>query len=871
MLQVQCPDCSKTYDVADDLAGKTAKCRECGAPIPIPIPKLHANADNTATRTKPASATSASSSSLKATMNSPTKPVPTKSSPPKPTTAPPAKSKPTTKQKTAPKKRSVDDFFEDDVSDGDDYDEMEEVEELDEVEDYGETRQRPKSRRKKHSAKGAQQAGRVGAFVAAGAGKLAWTIWLWVMRATGAFGLLFLVFATIGLFLRPTLGGFGVIFLMFGMLLMGMKGVCGVGIPWSSDSKIEGFAAEVIGSLLVLISNPVGWGVILLLIGYVRLENGMLSIGPRHNAAVLQPEAVQNPNQPGLATPVASGGTATESFQIANIPIPEFQNLSPLRPIGPQIQFASSRAIPIGQVAGTQMQFSYYEPIGAHSPQSLSCVIVASAGTNLLVGNAAPTPEYEKETRPYVDAGFAVLGISLDGEISDLQTSSDAEFSRGYQQFRAAAAGLVNVRNGIEFLTRKVPQVDPQRIFIAGHSSAGTLALLAATHEPRLRGCAAYCPRSDVEALLRPMYHQQNVDRTLPDLRNFAKQSSPLVQVSRTTRPVFLFHAADDSNTPVAESRRFRQLLQSNNKQVDYVEVLTGDHYDSMIQQGIPRAIPWMRQLAATSAAAVPATAQATTPNRTNPGVPKGAELPAFPFGNLPPPSNIPRQPVGRVVTFRFQSFAGNGDSIAAARQALKETAWADLNDLQIDPEKGEIRIGQLGGSVSTEPARQALTAAGFEMLPGVSIGNKSAIPVATTVPNVKSQPNTEPETTPPPTANAPAKSPSANTTTTKPAPKDKPPATSPPAKARENQAPRRIVKFRYERFSGKGSSDKALRDALKRFEWANPEDIVLDIKDHEIRIGLLKESSDFEPARKALSNAGFVMAPGVTTATVKD
>ncbi len=869
MLQVQCPDCSKTYDVADDLAGKTAKCRECGAPISIP--QLRANADNAANRTKPDSATSASASSLKAAIATPAKPAPTKPLSPKPTTAPLAKSKPTAKQKPAPKKRSVDDFFEDDGNDGDDYDELEEVDELDEVEDYGATRKRPKSRRKKHSANSAQQVGRVGAFVAAGAGKLAWTIWLWVMRATGAFGLLFLVFATIGTFLRPNLGSFGVIFLMFGMLLMGMKGVCGVGIPWSRDSKVEGFAAEVIGSLLVLISNPVGWGVILLLIGYIRLENGMLSIGPRQNVEVVQPEAVQNPIQPGLVTPVASGVTATDSFQIANIPIPEFQNLPPLRPIGPQIQFASSRAIPIGQVAGTQMHFSYYEPIGAHSPQSLPCVIVASAGTNLLVGNAAPTPEYDKETRPYVDAGFAVLGISLDGEISDLQTSSDAEFSRGYQQFRAAAAGLVNVRNGIEFLTRKVPQVDPQKIFIAGHSSAGTLALLAATNEPRLRGCAAYCPCSDVERLLRPMFSQRNVDRTLPDLRNFAKQSSPLVQVSRTICPVFLFHAADDSNTPVAESRRFRQLLQSNNKQVNYFEVLTGDHYDSMIQQGIPRAIPWMRQLATTSAATVPATAQATAPNRTNPGVPKGAELPAFPFGNLPPPSNIPRQPVGRVVTFRFQSFAGNGDSIAAARQALRETAWADLNDLEIDSAKGEIRIGQLGGSLSTEPAREALANAGFQMLPGVSIGNKSAIPVAATAPNTKSQPNTETETSSPTTANAPSKSPLPKTTTTKPAPKDKPPATSPPAKARENQTPRRIVKFRYERFSGKGSSDKALRDALKRFEWANPEDIVLDVKDHEIRIGLLMESSDFEPARKALSNAGFVLAPGVTTATVKD
>ena len=97
------------------------------------------------------------------------------------------------------------------------------------------------------------------------------------------------------------------------------------------------------------------------------------------------------------------------------------------------------------------------------------------------------------------------------------------------------------------------------------------------------------------------------------------------------------------------------------------------------------------------------------------------------------------------------------------------------------------------------------------------------------------------------------------------------PPATSPPEKPQESKSPRRIAKFRYERYTGKGSSANAVRDALKRFDWANQEDIVLDAKSHEIRIGLTAESPDYEPARKALQNAGFVLAPGVTTATIKD
>lgn len=866
MISVKCPDCSEVYEVSEELAGKVAKCRQCGGRIPIP--QLRANGDSAANRTQPAEP----------------KPVSAKMATPK-NAAPnsvPTKSKPVVKPTPVPKERLDDDVFDAEVIEDeviDDYGEVDEVEDYDDEEVDWQSRTRPKPGRKKNANKTAKKIGREGAFLATGVGKVAWKIWVISMRVTGVFGMLFMVLALLGAFLSFSIVAFGVVFLMFAMLLMGLKGVWGQGIPLSSESRIEGFAAEAIGSVLVLISNPAGWLVILLLIGTVHLENGRPVFGPRPDAAVVQPEGAAAPGLPGAAPPVVAGGNAINSFQIANVPVPTFQNLSALQPISPQIQFASSSAIPSGQIPGTRMRLSYYEPIRSHAPQSLPCVIVASAGTNLLVGNDVPSPQYLKETQPYVEAGFAVLGISLDGEVADLQKASDAEFSRAYQQFRDAAAGVVNVRNGIEFLTRQVPQVDPNRIFIAGHSSAGTLALLAATYEPRLKGCAAYCPRSDVVAQFRDVLAQPGVDRTLPNLRNFAQQSSPLVQVGRVNCPIFLFHAADDSNVPVTESRVFSQVLKNNNKRVDYVEVPNGDHYDSMIQQGIPRAIPWLRELASASGSATETTTASADPRRTpNTGVTPVPALPAFPFGNQPQPSNVPRAPTGRVVTFRFQSFTGNGDSTAAARQALRGIAWADPNDLEIDSAKGEIRIGQLGGSLNSEPARQALLAAGFQMLPGVTAGPKSANAPAGAPPNfncpptVQSPPNSEPEKpSPANTANEPAKSPPPSTATAKKNPPVATPTTSAPAKEREPRAPRRIVLFRYERFTGKGSFEKAAREALKRFDWANPEDIVLDAKNHEIRIGLLAESPDFEPARKALINAGFALTPKVTTATVKD
>ena len=45
------------------------------------------------------------------------------------------------------------------------------------------------------------------------------------------------------------------------------------------------------------------------------------------------------------------------------------------------------------------------------------------------------------------------------------------------------------------------------------------------------------------------------------------------------------------------ESARFAESLKRTNPQVTYVEVPRGGHYDSMIRDGIPKAIEWLGKL----------------------------------------------------------------------------------------------------------------------------------------------------------------------------------------------------------------------------------------------------------------------------------
>lgn len=57
-----------------------------------------------------------------------------------------------------------------------------------------------------------------------------------------------------------------------------------------------------------------------------------------------------------------------------------------------------------------------------------------------------------------------------------------------------------------------------------------------------------------------------------------------------------IFHAADDTNVPIAISREFVERMKAAGKDVTLIEVPIGNHYDSMIEEGIPAGTTWMKE-----------------------------------------------------------------------------------------------------------------------------------------------------------------------------------------------------------------------------------------------------------------------------------
>jgi dipeptidyl aminopeptidase/acylaminoacyl peptidase len=145
----------------------------------------------------------------------------------------------------------------------------------------------------------------------------------------------------------------------------------------------------------------------------------------------------------------------------------------------------------------------------------------------------------------------------------------------------------------LEYALQKIPEVDPAKIYASGHSSAATHALLFAEHEPRLAGVIAYAPGLNLEKRFGPA-GLRAVSLILPGAVDFLKQSDPMTHAARLKCPTLLFHAFDDSNCPIADTQELHAKLSARGTDVTLVTAATGDHYDSMVNEGLPAGVRWL-------------------------------------------------------------------------------------------------------------------------------------------------------------------------------------------------------------------------------------------------------------------------------------
>jgi dipeptidyl aminopeptidase/acylaminoacyl peptidase len=200
-------------------------------------------------------------------------------------------------------------------------------------------------------------------------------------------------------------------------------------------------------------------------------------------------------------------------------------------------------------------------------------------------GFAFSASDYDM-ARPFLAAGYAVVTPIMRGE-----NGQAGEFSMFYDELNDVLAATDHVR--------RQPWADPERIYIAGHSAGGTMAMLAGLASPHYRAIASFSGSPDQLAFWP---ENEPASRIVPfDTRNPAEYEmrSPLSYAASFKASARLFWGDQEfygSPEPFFRpyTQRTARLAREAGKNVEAVE-LAGDHFTA-VPEAVSRTIAFFAE-----------------------------------------------------------------------------------------------------------------------------------------------------------------------------------------------------------------------------------------------------------------------------------
>jgi pimeloyl-ACP methyl ester carboxylesterase len=339
-------------------------------------------------------------------------------------------------------------------------------------------------------------------------------------------------------------------------------------------------------------AQPAKWptrrSIMLAVLGIIVVANIVFMVWNRSQPRAFGP-SVSNPpiQQPRQENPVA---------QKPPVPVPPAANLKPagtvaILPVRPAMR-QTATGILRGQTTiahgGLKTDVVVLMPQGQAAPHSLPCLFYAPAGSDLITGMAL-RPSDEREAMPYAKAGFAVVLYSLSGDLPNTPTGY-LQITTAIPQYMSADGGLMNAHDAMEFAISRLQEVDPNQLYCAGHSSAATVALLFAQREPRIKGCVAFAPVTDVGGFV-PQDVFLAAAGQFAGFEQFVETHSPM-NLPAPACPTLIYHAEDDDVVPLSQSRSY---VTAKGAGVKLITVPTGKHRTAMLNGGQATAIQWLK------------------------------------------------------------------------------------------------------------------------------------------------------------------------------------------------------------------------------------------------------------------------------------
>lgn len=180
-----------------------------------------------------------------------------------------------------------------------------------------------------------------------------------------------------------------------------------------------------------------------------------------------------------------------------------------------------------------------------------------------------------RAAQPYHDAGFVVMAPMLRGE-----NGQPGNFSMFYDEVDDVLAAAKYLRS--------LPDVDPHRIFVAGHSVGGTMTLLAALSSKMFRAAAAFSGSPD--QVLYVKLAPGAKERAPFDLGSERElvMRSPLAFAAYFKCPLRIYYGSSEPQFEFTAART-AEIAQRHGRDVRVV-VNEGNH-NTHLQRSIPESI----------------------------------------------------------------------------------------------------------------------------------------------------------------------------------------------------------------------------------------------------------------------------------------
>jgi acetyl esterase/lipase len=193
-------------------------------------------------------------------------------------------------------------------------------------------------------------------------------------------------------------------------------------------------------------------------------------------------------------------------------------------------------------------------------------------------GFAFGPPDWEM-AKPYRDAGYVVLVPILRGE-----NGQPGSFSLFYDE-------VDDVLAAAKYLAEQ-PYVDPERLYLAGHSSGGTVALLAAMASKQFRAVASFDGLPDLAAVFKPGKKPKEARFDLSDPRELQVRS-PLAYAGSFKCPARLYYSHQAWEHMHLTSQRTAAVAKERRLDVEAI-LVEGNHY-SMVRPAMKQSIEFFR------------------------------------------------------------------------------------------------------------------------------------------------------------------------------------------------------------------------------------------------------------------------------------